>query len=44
MKQAMKLIPGAKLEIVEDSFDPTNLCQVNCYNTLVEKFLSQLKW
>jgi pimeloyl-ACP methyl ester carboxylesterase len=44
MKRAMGLIPKASFEIVEDSFDPTNLCQVARYNILVENYLSKLSW
>ena len=44
MRRAMKAIPRARLEIVKDSFDPTNLCQVDHYNRLVQDFLSDLKW
>lgn len=33
--------PGARLEVVEDSFDPTNLCQPEAFNALLEGFLDE---
>lgn len=42
MKRAIGLIHNSTLEIVNDSFDPTNLCQPEQYNTLVERFIAQL--
>ncbi len=44
MKRAVGMLPNASLEIVEDSFDPTNLCQVARYNFLVENYLCKLSW
>lgn len=44
MNRAMEMLPNASLEIVEDSFDPTNLCQVARYNLLVENYLFKLSW
>lgn len=38
------MIPSSTLEVVQDSFDPTNLCQVDRYNKLVHNFLSKLTW
>jgi 3-oxoadipate enol-lactonase len=43
MKRAMKGIPYARLEIINDSFDPSNLCQAEQYNQLVQEFISKLK-
>lgn len=42
MKRAMELIPQATLEIVENSIDPTNLCQPQRFNALVKRFIVQL--
>lgn len=44
MRRSMGRISGSRLEIVQDSFDPTNLCQVDRYNRLVQSFLSELTW
>lgn len=44
MQRAMKAIPKARLEIVKNSFDPTNLCQVDLYNQLVKEYLVKIKW
>lgn len=44
MKRTIGMLPNASLEIVKNSFDPTNLCQVTCYNLLVENYLSKLSW
>lgn len=44
MQRGIYAIPGAKLEIVKNSFDPTNLCQRKIYNTLLQNFLSEIGW
>lgn len=35
MERAVRAIAGARLEIVHDSFDPTNLCQPETFNRLL---------
>ena len=44
MKDALKEIPDATLEIIPDSFDPSNLCQPEKYNHLVLEFLEGLNY
>lgn len=44
MKRGIDVIPGAKLKVVKNSFDPTNLCQSQVYNTLLENFLNEIQW
>lgn len=44
MRRAMRAIPGARLEIVPDSFDPTNLCQPETFNRLLAGFLAEVGW
>lgn len=41
MRTFTEATPDAKLEVVEDSFDPTNLCQPDAFNTLVKGFLDR---
>lgn len=40
MKEVTNHIPGARLEIFEHSFDPSNLCQPERFNKTVAAFLS----
>lgn len=44
MQRGIQAIPGARLEIVENSFDPTNLCQPKIYNVLLKNFLRNMGW
>ncbi|WP_047152779.1 alpha/beta fold hydrolase [Aneurinibacillus tyrosinisolvens] len=44
MQRAMDAIPNSKLEIVPNSFDPTNLCQREIYDRLVADFLKEIGW
>jgi 3-oxoadipate enol-lactonase len=44
MQRAINVIPQARLEIVANSFDPTNLCQREIYDQLVAKFLKHISW
>jgi pimeloyl-ACP methyl ester carboxylesterase len=44
MRRAMAPIPGARLEVVEDSFDPSNLCQPEAFNRLLAGFLRDIGW
>lgn len=44
MKRGIHAIPDAKLKVVKNSFDPTNLCQSRVYNTLLENFLYEIRW
>jgi pimeloyl-ACP methyl ester carboxylesterase len=44
MKRGIYAIPDAKFKVVKNSFDPTNLCQSQVYNTLLENFLNEIKW
>lgn len=39
MKQVNRLIPHSELQIIEDSFDPSNLCQPKVFNEKVHTFL-----
>lgn len=42
MRRAMAAIPGARLEVVPDSMDPTNLCRPDAFNRLLDAFLRGL--
>jgi hypothetical protein len=42
MERAMGAIPGARLEVVQDSFDPTNLCRPEEFNRLLAGFLREV--
>jgi 3-oxoadipate enol-lactonase len=42
MKQVSSFIPNSEMQIIEDSFDPSNLCQPKIFNKTVYKFLSKL--
>jgi uncharacterized protein len=44
MERALTAIPGSRLEIVQDSFDPTNLCQPQQFNRLLASSLDQIGW
>ena len=44
MERAMAAIPGSRLEVVADSFDPTNLCQPEAFNRLLAGFLYEIGW
>jgi pimeloyl-ACP methyl ester carboxylesterase len=44
METAMGAIPGSRLEVVRDSFDPTNLCQPGEFNRLLVGFLREIGW
>lgn len=44
MQRAMSSIPNSRLEVVRDSFDPTNLCQPGEFNRLLAGFLSEIGW
>jgi pimeloyl-ACP methyl ester carboxylesterase len=44
LERAMAAIAGSRLEIVRDSFDPTNLCQPGEFNRLLAGFLDQVGW
>lgn len=44
MRRAMKEIPSSCMEVVQHSFDPTNLCQPERYNQLVKDFLESMNW
>ena len=39
MKRVIELIPNARLEIFDNSFDPSNLCQPTHFNQRVSRFL-----
>jgi len=41
MRTFTEATPDARLEIVKDSFDPTNLCQPGVFNTLLRDFLDR---
>jgi 3-oxoadipate enol-lactonase len=40
MRRAIQAIPQARLEVVADSFDPSNLCQPETFNRLLADFLA----
>ncbi|WP_158633644.1 alpha/beta fold hydrolase [Tautonia sociabilis] len=42
MERATLGIPGARLEVVPDAFDPTNLCQPEAFARRLAEFLSRL--
>jgi len=42
MKRAMQAIPGSRLEVLENSFDPSNLCQPDLFNQKLEGFLGEI--
>lgn len=42
MKRAVAPIPRARLEIIADSFDPSNLCQPEAFNRRVGAFLEEV--
>ena len=44
MQAVTGAIPGARLEIVPNSFDPTNLCQTETFNRLTTESLQQIGW
>ncbi len=44
MEHAMHAIPGSRLEVVPDSFDPTNLCQPEEFNRLLAEYLRVIPW
>jgi pimeloyl-ACP methyl ester carboxylesterase len=44
MRRLTSALPNARLEIVEDSFDPTNLCQPAVFNRRVDDFLQEVGW
>ena len=44
MQRFVEAIPGARLEIVPDSFDPTSLCQPETFNRLLADFLRSIGW
>jgi ABC-type glutathione transport system ATPase component len=44
MQRTMGAISGGRLEVVRDSFDPTNLCQVTIFNDLLAGFMAEIGW
>ncbi|MFO0957167.1 MAG: alpha/beta hydrolase [Isosphaeraceae bacterium] len=44
MQRAMAAIPGAVLEVLPDSFDPSNLCQPEAFNRRLAAFLRRIGW
>lgn len=44
MSRLTDALPDAQLKVVPDSFDPTNLCQPEYFNTLLAEFLTSLEW
>lgn len=44
MQRATASLPNSRLEIVHNSFDPTNLCQRDIYDNLVLNFLKEIGW
>ena len=44
MERSINEIQNSKLVIVDQSFDPTNLCQSESFNTIVYNYLDALGW
>lgn len=44
MERSIGAIPDSKLKIVDNSFDPTNLCQREKFDELLYDFLVQIGW
>lgn len=44
MERSLAPIEGSKLIVVDESFDPTNLCQPVVFNQLVRRFLEEIGW
>jgi hypothetical protein len=44
MERALEAVPGSRLEVVWDSFDPTNLCQPDEFSRLPGGFLREIGW
>ena len=44
MRRMINAMPNARLEIIQNSFDPSNLCQKETYDKLVKGFLSDIGW
>ncbi|WP_168211854.1 alpha/beta fold hydrolase [Ruania zhangjianzhongii] len=44
MHRLIDAVPNASLDVVPESFDPTNLCQPERFNALLEGFLAELGW
>lgn len=44
MRRLTDAMPNATLHVVPDSFDPSNLCQPERFNTLLAEFLTELDW
>lgn len=41
MMQVVSLIPGSDLAIINNSMDPSNLCQPDQFNTIIDSFLAK---
>ncbi|SES45398.1 hypothetical protein SAMN05518872_11825 [Psychrobacillus sp. OK032] len=41
MKQVSDLIQDTEMHVIENSFDPSNLCQPYVFNEIVHRFLSE---
>jgi 3-oxoadipate enol-lactonase len=44
MQRMISALPNGRLEIIHDSFDPSNLCQQGTYDRLIKEFLSDIEW
>ncbi len=44
MRRAMYHLENSELVILENSFDPSNLCAKDRYNELVDQFLTRIGW
>ncbi|ATP40025.1 alpha/beta hydrolase [Solibacillus sp. R5-41] len=44
MERSIGVVPDSELKIVENSFDPTNLCQREKFDELLYDFLVQIGW
>lgn len=44
MERLTAAIPGARLERIADSFDPSNLCRPDEFNRVLATFLKEMNW
>jgi 3-oxoadipate enol-lactonase len=44
MQRALAAAPGSRLEVIPDSFDPSNLCQPQIFNQNLLRFLEEIEY
>ncbi|MDX2039537.1 MAG: alpha/beta hydrolase [Isosphaeraceae bacterium] len=44
MRRVVEPIAGARLEVIADSFDPSNLCRPDEFNRVLAAFLAEIGW